>query len=129
MRLPRMQFTIKRMLLVVAVATVIIGTSRVVWLRHGYLKVAAHYAATEDLYRALQRFEVEHGKKSEEELASGFGEQVSAGDREQRAAAVRAYQEQLAAENPSLGKEYRRIAERSRRTANRLEQKATENPP
>ena len=62
MRLSREQFTIKRMMIVVAVLAVIIGALRIVWLRYSYLRLAGRFAITEDLYRGIRRFEVETGK-------------------------------------------------------------------
>jgi hypothetical protein len=92
--LPRLQFTIKRMMILAAVRAVVIGALRIVWLRYSYLRLAAHFAITEDLYREIQRFEVATAK-NEEELALPFDKNVSADDREQLAAKVRMFQEQI----------------------------------
>jgi hypothetical protein len=58
MRLPRVQFTIKRMMTLAAVLAVVIGALRIVWLRYSYRRLAANFVITEDLHREIQRFEV-----------------------------------------------------------------------
>jgi len=110
MRLPRVQFTINRVMLAVAVVALIIGGSRIVLLRDSYQKAAAHFAITENLYRSLQRFAVEQGT-AEEELALAFGEKVSVENRKQRAAEVRAFQQQIEY-YAALRRKYQRSAAR-----------------
>jgi hypothetical protein len=110
MRIPRMRYTMKRMMLAVAVLALIMGGLRIVWLRDGYRKAAAYYASLEKLHRESRRF-VEDGGRAEEELALAFGEKVSGEDKKQQSTEVRGWQ-RLSDYCAALRRKYERAAAR-----------------
>jgi hypothetical protein len=75
MRLPRVRFTIRRIMIVVASVALLMGGVRLLWLRSVYQKAALAHAAYENLARTLQRM-VENEGKDERELEIAFGMKV-----------------------------------------------------
>jgi hypothetical protein len=75
MRLPRVRFTIRRIMIVVASVALLMGGLRLLWLRSAYRKAALAHAAYENLARTLQRM-VENEGKDERELEIAFGMKV-----------------------------------------------------
>ena len=72
MRLPRVQFKMRGMLIAVASVALLMGGLRLLWLRSVYRKMAVAHAAYENLARTLQRM-VENEGKDERELEIAFG--------------------------------------------------------
>jgi hypothetical protein len=105
-----MRFTIKRIMLAVAVLALIMGGLRIVWLRDGYQKTAAYYAMMENLHRDFVRF-VEESARAEQELARAFGDKALREDKEQQAAEARGIQRQ-ADYYAALRHKYQRAARR-----------------
>jgi type II secretory pathway pseudopilin PulG len=75
MRLPRVRFTIRRIMIVVAIVALLMGGMRLLWLRSVYRKAALAHATFENLARTLQRM-VENEGKDERELEIAFGMKV-----------------------------------------------------
>jgi hypothetical protein len=75
MRLRRMRFTMRRMLIAVASMALLLGGLRLVWLRSVYREAALARAAYENLARTLQEM-VENEGKNERELQIAFGVEV-----------------------------------------------------
>lgn len=75
MRLPRVRFTLRGMLIAVAGIALAMGGLRLLWLRNVHRNAAQAHAAYENLARTLQRT-VEDERKAERELKIGFGMKV-----------------------------------------------------
>jgi hypothetical protein len=75
MRLRRVRFTLRAMLIAVASIALVLGGWRLLWLRSIYQKTAIAHAAYEHLARTMQRF-VEDEGKDERELEIAFGMNV-----------------------------------------------------
>jgi hypothetical protein len=65
---PRVRFTIKRMMVAVAILGLIMGGSRMAWLSIRYRRAAQYYATLERFFRQVQRLAQEN-VKSQDELA------------------------------------------------------------
>ena len=65
MRAPRAQFTIRRLMLAVAVFAVALGGCRIVWLRHRYRTAAATHSSSESFWRKQQSIMEQAGKDDE----------------------------------------------------------------
>jgi hypothetical protein len=113
MRLPRVRFTMRVMLIAVAGVALLMGGLRLLWLRNAYQKAAMAHAAYENLARTLQRM-VENEGKDERELLTAFGMEVepeSKAIKEQRAADARTNQ-RTAEYHAALKHKYERAASR-----------------
>jgi hypothetical protein len=75
MRLPRVQFTMRGILIAVACIGLVMGGLRLIWLRSVYRKVALAHAAYEKLARTLQTL-VENEDQDERKLEIAFGIKV-----------------------------------------------------
>jgi hypothetical protein len=75
MRLPRVRFTMRGMLIAVASVALLMGGMRLLWLRSVYRKAALAHATDENLARTLQRM-VKNEGKDERELEIAFGIKV-----------------------------------------------------
>ena len=75
MRLPRIRFTVRAMLIAVASFALLMGGLRLLWLRSVYRKAALAHGAYENLARTMQRM-VENEGKDERELEIAFGMKV-----------------------------------------------------
>lgn len=75
MRLPRVRFTVRAMLIAVASIALLMGGLRLLWLRSVYRNAAFAHAAYENLARTMQRI-VENEGNDERELYIAFGMKV-----------------------------------------------------
>jgi hypothetical protein len=106
MRMPRVRFAMKRMMLAMAALALIMGGLRIAWLRDGYRKAAAFHAATENLQRVFLE-----GAKTEEELALAFGYELPGEEKAQQAAKIQIMQRK--ADNfAAMRRKYERAAAR-----------------
>jgi hypothetical protein len=113
MRLPRVQFKMRGMLIAVASVALLMGGLRLFRLRSVYQKAAVAHLAHENLARTLQSF-VENEGKNERELEIAFGmrvEQESEAVKAKRAADSRLNQ-RTAEYHAALKHKYERAASR-----------------
>jgi hypothetical protein len=74
-RLPRVRFTVRGMMIAVASVALFMGGLRLLWVRSVYRKAAIAHAAYENLARTLQTM-VENEGENERELLAAFGMKV-----------------------------------------------------
>ena len=113
MRLPRVRFTVRGMLIAVASIALLMGGLRLVWLRSVYRKAALAHAAYENLARTLQSM-VENDGKDERELAIAIGMKVAPESEAVRAkrAADASVNQKTAEYHATLKQKYERAASR-----------------
>jgi hypothetical protein len=90
-RLARVRFTIKRMMLAVAVLSLIMGGSRMAWLSVRYHRAARYYATLERFFRQVQRL-AQDNAASPDELALLMGSNPLIENKLARAAAAMTFQ-------------------------------------
>jgi hypothetical protein len=90
-RIPRVRFTIKRMMLATAVLALVMGCCKMAWLSSRYRKAAQFSASIESMFRQLRRV-TDGDDKSRDDLALFLGLGPIVEDKVVRTAADRGFQ-------------------------------------